>query len=403
MLYYLTLLLPGFTCLFWTVTMALRTKTNQQPQNIWIAACALMTVSTFIWAIFFGGVSNYALFYKLEALESITSLMLPMILYFCFRSMTNERPFGWKMYACLAPALAVGLTIVLLYAMMGEERAMAYVKTTIESGGHPTGLSGVEQVMAIVSGPVYTILMVVQMVAVLIYATIQLARYRRRLKDFYSNLEGKSVENNRALLIGGYLILLFSLLSYRGRFHYNEPSFFLSLHMICWAVLIYYMAYNIYKLRFTAHNLATELEQADREATELHFDSPDPVQAGKATGRSTGEIDKHTRFLQAFVLLMDEKHLYLQADLRLDEVARLMLTNRTYISRMIHEVFHCSFSDYINRRRIEHAQSLMYSDHHLTQVQIAEQSGFSSAPAFSRMFKQRTGVTFLEWRKHNIL
>lgn len=402
MLYYLTLLLPSFTCLFWTVTMALRAKSNQQAQNIWIVACVLMTVSTFIWAVFFAGVSNYAVFYKLEALEAVTSMLLPLMLFFCFRSLTDEKPFGWKMYASLVPAVAVGLTIVGLYAVMGETRAVAYVKETIESGGHPTGLSGAEQVMALVSGPVYTLLVVVQMVGVLAYATIQLTRYRRRLQDFYSNLEGKSIENNRALLIGGYLILLFSLLSFRGRFHYNEPSFFLSLHMLCWTVLIYYMGYNIYKLHFTARNLASELAEADQEAAEGHYDSPDPAQAGKKATQFFGETDRHAQLLDAFTLLMDKRRVYLQANLRLDDVARSMHTNRTYISRMINEAFQCSFSDYVNRRRILHAQSLMQANPQLTQVQIAEQSGFSSAPAFSRMFRQQAGMTFIEWRKQNV-
>lgn len=395
MLYYISLLLPSLACLFWAIVIGVHAKKNHLPQNIWVASVLVMAVSTFIWGLFFSGISNYSLFYKLETIEAFTTLLLPALLYFCFRSLTNEKPFGWKMYIWLAPAFVIGLTIAGLYLAMGEERAIDYVRETIRCQGKPPVLSGIEYAMTIISGPVYSVFVLSQTIMVLIYAAVQLIRYRNRLSDFYSNLEGKSIENYRSLLVGGCLMLVLTLSSYRGRFHYNEQSLFLSIHMICWFVLISFMCYNVYQLKYTAQTLATELDKADKEADDLHFDLPD--------AEPTAEVEsKYVELLAVFNKLMIEDHIFRQANLRMDDVARLMHTNRTYISRMINAEFRCSFSDCINRFRIEYAQTLMRSDRHLTQVQIAEMSGFSSASSFSRMFKQQAGITFIEWRKSNL-
>ncbi len=400
MLYYLVMSLPCIACLFWAIAIGIRSKKNHLSQQIWVFSLIAMAISTSVWGFFFSGVNNYSLFYKLEVLEAFSTLLLPALLYFCFRSLTNEKPFSWKMYIWLAPAFIIGGAIATLYLSIGEDQAVAHVRDLVQSRGAPTDLSGTEQIMAIISGPVYSILVLAQMIFVLIYAAVRLIHYRERLSDFYSNLEGKSLENYRALLMGGCLILVLSLSTYRGRFYYNEQSLFLVFHMISWVVLISFMGYNAYKMGYTVQTLAEELEKADLEADALHFDSPDLIPAEKLSGEMSGK--KYTELLAVFEKLMNEEQIFLQYNLRMDDVARMMHTNRTYISRMINEEFDCSFSDCINYRRIEYAQDLMRSNPQFTQVQIAEKAGFSSASAFSRMFRQQTGVTFVEWRRDNI-
>lgn len=44
---------------------------------------------------------------------------------------------------------------------------------------------------------------------------------------------------------------------------------------------------------------------------------------------------------------------------------------------LINEEYQCSFSELINRRRIEYAKLLIVSNPKLSHIQIAEQSGFA--------------------------
>lgn len=95
--------------------------------------------------------------------------------------------------------------------------------------------------------------------------------------------------------------------------------------------------------------------------------------------------------------LLEEDKIFLKKDLRLDEIAKPAQANRTYISILISEKYQYTFSELINRKRIEYAQNLVVKNPNLSQAQLAEETGFSHASSFSRTFKQYTGITFREW------
>ncbi|MDR2885760.1 MAG: hypothetical protein LBU95_03135 [Rikenellaceae bacterium] len=107
---------------------------------------------------------------------------------------------------------------------------------------------------------------------------------------------------------------------------------------VLWCVIIYFMCYNIYRLQYTADALAGELRQADREEAEGGFSSPGPD-----SHRDVQQADERQgRLLASFEKLLGEDMIFLQSDLRLDAVARMLRTNRTYISRIINERYGCS-------------------------------------------------------------
>ncbi|MDF9830440.1 helix-turn-helix transcriptional regulator [Parabacteroides sp. PF5-6] len=115
------------------------------------------------------------------------------------------------------------------------------------------------------------------------------------------------------------------------------------------------------------------------------------------------EEDNHPntylKLLPEFNRLMDEEKLYLHPNLRIEEVAHLLNTNRTYVSRLLREEYNNGFFEYINLRRITYAQERMNTDPDLTQERLAIESGFVHASSFSRVFKQCTGMTFRQWQK----
>ncbi len=398
MLYYFALLLPSLTGFFWTVSLIIRYRQNFRTQNIFIAGGAAISISTFIWALYFAGVADHSMFYKLETLEAFTTLLLPAILYMCFRTLTNETPFSKTAFLWLTPAVVIGATMTAIYVAMGETRAVHYVMSVMESGGGPVRPGDLEFAMFIVSGPVYSLAVIGELAIVLIYATLRLIKYRHRLSEFFSNMEDKSMENGWALLVGCYLMVVLSLSSYKGRFHYNEQSPLLAALMVCWAVLIYFMGYNVYRLRFTASTLASELEMADTESDETPADEPSTHPGEPETGEAGA---RYADMIPAFEGLMQKERIFLQADLRLVTLARMMQTNRTYVSRMINEHYGCSFSSLINSQRIAWAQELMRGEPGLTVEQVAERSGFSNVSYFSSTFRQHAGITCREWQKQN--
>lgn len=114
------------------------------------------------------------------------------------------------------------------------------------------------------------------------------------------------------------------------------------------------------------------------------------------------KTSKYEKLLTSFRKLIEEDKIFRQNTLRADDVASSMHTNRTYLSRMIKEEFQCTFSDYINARRVEFAKELMRSDPDMRQDELADKSGFIGAPSFSRTFKQIEGIPPKEWCRNHI-
>ncbi|WP_394706413.1 tetratricopeptide repeat protein [Draconibacterium orientale] len=92
--------------------------------------------------------------------------------------------------------------------------------------------------------------------------------------------------------------------------------------------------------------------------------------------------------------LIDRKF-YVNPATTLNETARELVTNTSYLSQIINDSFGCNFPTFINQLRIEEAQRLLQSPEfdHLSIEGIGNQSGFKSKSAFNTAFKKVTGVT----------
>ena len=95
---------------------------------------------------------------------------------------------------------------------------------------------------------------------------------------------------------------------------------------------------------------------------------------------------------------MEEQKPYLNSELKLQEVADLLGTNRTYLSAGIKAATGQSFTQFVNTYRVEHAKELL-SRHPEEKISaIWAESGFATESSFFRTFKAVTGSTPGEWK-----
>ena len=92
---------------------------------------------------------------------------------------------------------------------------------------------------------------------------------------------------------------------------------------------------------------------------------------------------------------MRKEKLFLRKDLTLEQLAKMLDTNRRYVSIVINERFQKNFSSFINEFRIKEAMRLMSNPEYkkYTIESIAEKVGFNSISAFNSAFKKVAGVT----------
>jgi AraC-like DNA-binding protein len=96
---------------------------------------------------------------------------------------------------------------------------------------------------------------------------------------------------------------------------------------------------------------------------------------------------------------MEEDQIYLQPNLKITDLAALLGTNRNYLYNAINIGMGISFSEFVNRYRVGHAQRLLIENPTANIVEIATKSGFSSEVTFYRNFKAVTGTTPYKWLK----
>ena len=97
---------------------------------------------------------------------------------------------------------------------------------------------------------------------------------------------------------------------------------------------------------------------------------------------------------------MEQHHWYLEPKLSLRDLAGLLHSNESYVSRTINSGLGMSFNQYINRCRIQHAKQLLMEQHQSV-LNIALDSGFNSKATFNRVFKQAEGLTPSQYKNHH--
>lgn len=107
--------------------------------------------------------------------------------------------------------------------------------------------------------------------------------------------------------------------------------------------------------------------------------------------------------IEQIEIVFINKKIYCKQDMSLDKLARILKTNRTYLSESINAHFGLSFSRLINKLRIQEARELLINKNfdHYSIEGIAQSVGYKSISTFNSTFKKETGITPSYFRKMN--
>lgn len=123
---------------------------------------------------------------------------------------------------------------------------------------------------------------------------------------------------------------------------------------------------------------------------------------GLNSGPKEGGINADGELLTSIYLLMEEKKLYLQADLKLVDIATELGVPEYRVSRALKEKTDFdNFNHFVNHFRLNHAKFLLTDENskNWTILVISMESGFSSLATFNRVFKHQEKCTPNAFRK----
>lgn len=208
--------------------------------------------------------------------------------------------------------------------------------------------------------------------------------YRKRCEENYSSLENTSVH-----WIRNYLVCLMIIgVSY---FYISFSSHPTRLFTQQWLILFLF-AYN------TTQIISRKRPWQDTTLEGQEGDSCESDESDNAQGATDQQMfpPEYRDMLESW---MQENKPYLDKDFRLMDLMQVLPVNRSYLSRYINTTYGCNFCQFVTNYRIEEAKRLLKKCQDIKVLDVAEQTGFASAAAFTRTFTKETGYSPTEWLK----
>ncbi len=369
------LLLPMYVTLMWALVFLFQKKpriiANKSLGLFMLAASILYVTHTFF---FFQSYHIYSF------LESVYFLVLLSICPFFFAYillLTSNKIKCAHYFTHFIPAIFFSLASLLFTFYLSPEQRVDYVKDVlIERNLKDLNLATLPGFKGLIL-LIVRIIFIGQIVIYLLAGIRITNKHNKRLTEFYSNTEGRSVQWLRhisiVMLIVATLGIFFAVVG-RSYFAKNEIS-------LLFPSLVFSTVYFL--IGFYANQQILISDELAEVVNHTHSEH-------EALG------DSHQELLKGKLLtLFENEKIYRLSDLRITTISETLQTNRTYISRLINEEFGVNFNEFVNKYRVEEAETLLRSKEHAfyTLDYIAEKSGFGSTNSFTRAFKEYKGVT----------
>lgn len=122
---------------------------------------------------------------------------------------------------------------------------------------------------------------------------------------------------------------------------------------------------------------------------------------GAASGQESvsliPDLEASADLMERIYQVMEAQKLYQDSNLKVTDLAAALGTNRRSVSDCINSQKGCTFTQFVNIYRVEHAKRVMRQNPGKKVTDIYLESGFANEGSFFRTFKVITGMTPKEW------
>lgn len=355
----LTLLISSFTIPLLLAITLFATSKNNLPKKI---------MGFGLFNAFLVFLANYIYFQKLfdtysliHSLHIATVLWIFPSIYLYVKSIVESEKQLKKEFWHFLPGLAFGLTSAILFGLLLNHDEKIYYLSNYRGGAQFTSLN-VKMVSIFRSTDV--LLIVVQVV----YYSVKFIRipykYNIRLNNEYSNIENFSISWLKWFNAVFVLIGLLSISFYMFNPFHEQNDFFLILFLFSISVFIWII--GIWSFRQKKPEIANEsipdVLPEDREGSKI----------------------KDDELAKSLIAYFENEKPYLQPDLTLTSVSKVIGTNRTYLSSVINNSFEMNFNAFVNQFRTRYVEDYVSRNPNTRKEDLVQIGGFGSVSSLKR-------------------
>lgn len=250
-----------------------------------------------------------------------------------------------------------------------------------------------------------------------VYITIFVIKYRRRMFEHYSYTENIDVRWVMFSCYAYFAALLLYSFSFGSTTWISETGFNI-VGMLLWAI-VFRMASRHRVMRMLAartdaskdSNVIVENDIAESIIPEdnAEFDSEESAedicnQSDYKKMNMKNMMARETLIRKRLDYVMTERKLYLSPKITVMDLAAAIGTNKTYLSLFLNNNLHMAFYDFVNKYRIDEACRIMgemTDNHKMMMTEVAAASGFNSLSSFNRYFIKIKGISPSEYLNAN--
>ncbi len=333
---------------------------------------------------------SHALYFKqnqkgyliFDSIYTLASLSVYPLYYWYIKLLTIEIHFNIKNLKLIAPAVIMAVSTAIVYLLMHPDERLVYINGFLQKENgefHSTPLINTQKLIFYTTRFIFA----VQVIYYLVKGRKLVIRYNKRVANFYSNLESKTLVWVNMLLYSFVLTSTMSIIfNIVGRHLFLHSAFLLLIPSLIFSILLFFIGFEGYMQNHTVVDLIKDEKQQQEQNI-----------------REYNQVQLKEQILNLFAV----EKIYKNSDLKITQVSSKLQTNRTYVSNLINSEFSCSFSDFVNKYRIEEAKQMLVNDglKNYSLNYISEAVGFGSLNTFIRVFKENEGITPGRYREIN--
>ena len=389
--------LPFSVCAVWCLILLSKRHKNLSDRLVmWVMG--LLAVSLYCGSMHMDINPNYNRLAIGNVILQFSSLAVFPIICLYIRSCYEDYHISWVPYLSTLPSLILLLISIVLTSVIGIDRSGQLIEM-IHSGVVPRNLlSRLDKAYILFTFQIYFVTFFISLCISLIYVFAKLFTRKFKFKHIASFLRGEKssfVANVICLFFVIYFIL-WAVSVIFGSVICDTLSVWSVVWSLTAAVVLFLIGYvttvpalpggyiNLDRLR---HPFG-----AMRQSTQEYLQG---IDSGPMAGVATSGYDK---IMDSFKRYMIKERGYLNPSLTIEEIARVLNTNRTYVSKLVNLYFGMSFRDYLSSLRMDYAKQLMKDEPDASLDYIAVKSGFQSSTQFIRKFREVEGITPTVWK-----
>lgn len=389
--------LPFSVCAVWCLILLSKRHKNLSDRLVmWVMG--LLAVSLYCGSMHMDMNPNYNRLAIGNVILQFSSLAVFPIICLYIRSCYEDYHISWVPYLSTLLSLILLLISIVLTSVIGIDRCGQLIEMLHSGVVQRNLLSRLDKAYILFTFQIYFVTFFISLCISLIYVFAKLFTGKFKFKHIASFLRGEKssfVANVICLFFVIYFIL-WAVSVIFGSVICDTLSVWSVVWSLTAAVVLFLIGYvttvpalpggyiNLDRLR---HPFG-----AMRQSTQEYLQG---IDSGPMAGVATSGYDK---IMDSFKRYMIKERGYLNPSLTIEEIARVLNTNRTYVSKLVNLYFGMSFRDYLSSLRMDYAKQLMKDEPDASLDYIAVKSGFQSSTQFIRKFREVEGITPTVWK-----